>query len=676
MANAAKLGLLLLAAWAGAWLWRSAHADPQEQARRRLARLSPAPASVNVVLITIDTLRADRIGPYGFKGVPTPALDALASDGVVFEQSTAVVPLTLPSHASLLTGLLPGHHGIHDNGTAALGQDRETLAERFKEAGFATGGFLGAWVLESRFGMGQGFDRYSDRFETGRYERPAAAVVDDAMAWIDTVTGAGAGRFFAWLHLFDPHQPYAAPEPWGSRYRAEPYLGEIAYSDEQIGRLVAHLQARGLMQRTVVVVTADHGESLGEHSEWGHGFFIYDSTMAVPLIVRTPWSLRGRSRTQVSGVDVLPTLLDLAALTPQPDIDGGSLLRALLDPRVELGHAAYSETWYPRNHFGWQQLRSLRAAATKYIEAPRPEYYDLAKDPSESANMYASLGARADELRGALQRKGAGDGRADAVPGGGGDAALRERLAALGYASAALRTDPAAVLPDPKDKVSLFTALEVAKGLAVEGQLEAGIAAARKVVDADPAVMEAHIALGDWLRQAGRLGESIDAYQHALALRPDDDATLMPLVEACRAAGRPRAAREALAAFEAALTAQPRRPAAWYVLGTLSLELGDVHTAERALRRALELDPAMAPAQLQLASVSLRGHRFAEAEQRVRAALRLDADVPSGQYTLGQALERLGRRVAAADAYRAELRSNPDDARAKERLRALGARGE
>ena len=252
---------------------------------------------------------------------------------------------------------------------------------------------------------------------------------------------------------------------------------------------------------------------------------------------------------------------------------------------------------------------------------------------------------RADELRGALQRKGAGDGRADAVPGGGGDAALRERLAALGYASASLRTDPAAVLPDPKDKVSVFTALEVAKGLAVEGQLEAGIAAARKVVDADAAVMEAHIALGDWLRQAGRLGESIDAYQHALALRPDDDATLMPLVEACRAAGRPRAAREALAAFEAALTAQPRRPAAWYVLGTLSLELGDVRTAERALRRALELDPAMAPAQLQLASVSLRGHRLAEAEERVRAALRLDADVPSGQYTLGQALERLGRRV-------------------------------
>ena len=377
MTKAARLGLLLLAmAWAGAWLWRSAHADPQENARRRLARLSPAPASVNVVLITIDTLRADRIGPYGFKGVPTPALDALASDGVVFEQSTAVVPLTLPSHASLLTGLLPGHHGIHDNGTAALGQDRETLAERFKEAGFATGGFLGAWVLESRFGMGQGFDRYSDRFETGRYERRAAAVVDDATAWIDTVTsaGAGAGRFFAWLHLFDPHQPYAAPEPWGSRYRAEPYLGEIAYTDEQIGRLVAHLRARGLMQRTVVAVTADHGESLGEHSEWGHGFFIYDSTMAVPLIVRTPWSLRGRSRTQVSGVDVLPTLLDLAALTPQPDIDGGSLLRALLDPRVELGHAAYSETWYPRNHFGWQQLRSLRAAATKYIEAPRPEY--------------------------------------------------------------------------------------------------------------------------------------------------------------------------------------------------------------------------------------------------------------------------------------------------------------
>lgn len=657
--------VLLLGCFSAAAVWRSLPPqDPQDAARERLSQLVPRPADVNVVLITIDTLRADRIGPYGFKEVSTPALDSLAADGFVFDHTTAVAPLTLPSHASMLTGLVPPRHGVHDNGTFALGTDRTTLAERFRAAGYATGGFIGAWVLEERFGMAQGFERYSDRFETGRYERRGDAVVDEAIAWID---GVKDRRFFAWLHLFDPHQPYDAPEPHRSRYAEHPYLGEIAFTDEQIGRLLAHLRASGLFERTVVAVTADHGESLGDHSEWGHGFFIYDSTTAVPLIVRTPWLLKGRSGTQVSGVDVFPTLLDVAGLAPQPDIDGGSLLRAFFDPSISLGHVAYAETFYPRYHFGWHELRALRTAESKFIDAPEPEYYDLTKDPEEQTNVYAALGPRADALRATLERRGRRETFAEPTV----DPQTLARLSALGYASASVVSDPGSRAPDPKEKIGLFAALETAKGLGAEGRRDEAIEGARRVVLDDPQVVEAHLALGEWLRDAGRTRESIAAFKSALTLRPDDDATMIQLVKTCQAAGRNRDALDALRAFEIALGTKPRRPAAWYLLGTLRLDLGDTRGAEKALRRALEINPAMAPAQLELATVALRAGAWAEAERRVRDALDLDADVPSGQYTLGRVLEARGDREAAEAAYRAELGSNPEDHRARRSLESL-----
>jgi arylsulfatase A-like enzyme len=352
---------------------------PQTEAaaRARLARLEPAPSRLNVVFVTLDTLRADRLGCYGFQGISTPAIDGLARDGVLFEQATAAVPLTFPAHSSIFTGRIPPHHGVRDNGGFFLEDSETTLAERLQQAGYATGAFVAAWVLESRWGLSQGFDHYSDRFDLSQYkilslgtvQKQGDEVMNDALAWLETVKQR---KFFAWVHLYDPHAPYEPPEPYRSRYPGQPYLGEVAYTDHVVGRLVEWLNDSGLMGRTVVVVTGDHGESLAEHGESTHGYFIYDSTTHVPLVIRTPWGLKGRSRTQVAQVDIMPTVLDLVGLAPQPGIDGHSLVRALFDPGADLAHVAYSETYYPRYHFGWQHLSGLRDGKLQFIEAPKP----------------------------------------------------------------------------------------------------------------------------------------------------------------------------------------------------------------------------------------------------------------------------------------------------------------
>jgi choline-sulfatase len=658
------MAALLAAAAALAYLRRPA--DPDAAARARLARLDPRAEALSVVLVTLDTLRADRLGCYGFRGVETPHLDALARDGVVFEQATATVPLTLPSHASILTGLLPPRHGVRDNGGFFLDASRTTLAERFHGAGYATGGFVGAWVLESRWGLAQGFDAYSDHFGRDQLQRRGDEVVSDALAWIDSVRDR---KFFAWVHLYDPHLPYDPPEPFKSRYAQQPYLGEVAFTDAQVGRLVDHLRAAGTLDRTILVVTADHGEGLGDHGEPSHGLFVYDSTVAVPLIIRTPWGNKGRSHTQASGVDLFPTVLDLAGLAPEEGVDGRSLARAVFDPAAQLGHVAYSETYFPRYHYGWQQLRAVRDGARKLIEAPRPELYDLAADPGETRNLYKGYDRRTDDLRATLGRLG---GESAAVPERQGlDAETRQRLAALGYVGGAAAVDPRAVLPDPKDKVGLFADLESAKQAAEQGRLEEAIATGRRVVAADPEIMDAHLTLGGWLVKARRTREAIAEFQRALALKPDDEVAVVRLVSACVAAGQPAEAQAALAAFRAALEANPRNPQGWYQLGALSLELGRLEEAEAAFTRARDANPRLAAAHNALGALALDRGELDRAEPMIRQALALEPDVPTARYNLARIREARGAAREAEGLYRAELADDPAHGRAHFNLARL-----
>ncbi|HEX9189425.1 MAG TPA: sulfatase-like hydrolase/transferase [Vicinamibacteria bacterium] len=661
---AAALGVALVNAW------RPPKTDAD--ARRQLAGRRPAPTDVNVVVVTLDTLRADRLGCYGFARVETPHIDALAAEGVLFEQATSTVPLTLPSHASIFTGLIPPSHGVRDNGGFFVEEKTTTLAERLKEGGYATGAFVGAWVLDSRWGLGQGFDHYGDRFDLSKYkvvnlgtvQKKGDEVMDLALEWLE---GVKAVKFFAWVHLYDPHTPYEPPEPFASRYPGQKYVGEVAYTDRVVGRLTAWLKQAGVWDRTVVVLLSDHGESLGEHGENTHTFFVYDATQHVPLIVRTPWGDRGRSRAQVSTVDVMPTVLDLAGLPPQPGIDGRSLARLVLDPEAEAPGVAYSETYFPRFHYGWQHLRALRDGNWKYIEAPTPELYDVQQDPGETRNVYKAYSRRAEDLRQRLVGM-AGSGAQAAPDQAALDPETRQRLAALGYVGGGPRVEPEAVLPDPKDKIALFERMGRARALAKDEKLAEAVEAMRAVIAEDAGIIDAHNAVGGWLRTLKRPEEATSSYRRALEIDPANDGALAALAEIYRGQGKPEAALEG---YRTVLKLEPRQPHVWYQLATLYLDLGREAEARRTFEEALKHNPGMGAAYNSLAALAFERGDLREAERLVRKGLALEEDLRSSRFNLGRILEGRGEVADAERLYREELARFGDNGRARFNLAQL-----
>jgi arylsulfatase A-like enzyme/Flp pilus assembly protein TadD len=673
---------VLAAALAGALVLSRRPPRTDREAVQRIASLRPAAQDLNVVVVTMDTTRADRLGCYGFSRIETPHLDALARQGVVFENATATAPLTFPSHSSMFTGLIPPHHGARDNGGFFLDDARTTLAERLKAAGYATGAFIGAWVLESRWGLAQGFDEYSDRFELSKYkvislgtvQKTGDEVMDGALQWLDSVRQR---RFFAWVHLYDPHAPYEPPEPFASRYRGQPYLGEIAYTDKVVGRLTSWLETQGLMDRTIVVVVGDHGESLGEHGEASHAYFIYGSTMHVPLIVRTPWGLTGRSPAQVSTVDILPTVLDVVGLAPQEGIDGRSLARALFDPAAPLGHSSYSETYFPRYHFGWQHLRSLRDDRYTYVDAPRPELYDRREDPGETRNVFKAYSQRAEALRLRLEEMSRTT-DAQAPERKQLDPETLQRLAALGYVGNVIDVDPHAVLPDPKDKLPLFEAMNAAKNFAQDEDLERAVAKMKTVIAQDPNIMDAHLTMGNWLARLRRGEEAIAAYKQALSLKPDDDVALGNLAHLYLARGKKQDALDALEVFRTALRANPKNPQSWYQLATLYLDTNHLGEAESAFVDALAANPPRGAAYNGLGAVAFTRGDLGTAETLVRKGLALEPRLRTARYNLGRIREARGDRAQAEAEYREELATYPDQGRARFNLaqirRAAGDR--
>ena len=663
------------------WFWTRAPRTEAE-ARTALARLRPAPGALNVVVVTLDTTRADRLGCYGFRGVETPNIDALARDGIVFDHSTAAVPLTFPSHSSIFTGLVPPHHGVRDNGGFFLDQEQVTLAERLHDAGFATGAFVAAWVLESKWGLAQGFDEYSDDFDLSKYkvvslgtvQKPGDEVMTNALAWLETVRER---RFFAWVHLYDPHTPYDAPEPFASRYASQPYLAEIAYTDQVVGRLTTWLREKGLLERTLVVLTGDHGESLGDHGEASHAYFIYDSTTHVPLVVRTPWGITGRRSLQTSGVDVMPTVLDLVGLPPQPGIDGHSLAREILDPQASADRIAYSETYFPRYHFGWQHLRAVRTRQYKYIDAPEPELYDLAQDPGETKNIYRGFSRRAEDLR--LRMEDLVKNEGGAVPERRSlDPETLQRLAALGYVGNVIDVDPNAVLPDPKQKLPLFAMMNTAKRLAQEeDRVEDAVAKMREVIRGDPKIMDAHLTLGNWLMRLRRPDEAIAAYREAVALKPDDDIALGNLAGVLTARGKVQDALEALEVFRTALKVNPKNPQSWYQLATLYLDLGRLDEARSSFSDALTANPKMGAAHNGLGAIAFAAGDLRQAEAMVSRGLELEPKLRTGHYNLARIREAKGDVSGAEALYREELATYADSGRARFNLAQIQrARGD
>ena len=416
-----------------------------------------------LVIVTIDTVRADHLGAYGATAGRTPALDRLAAEGVVFEDATSVAPLTLPAHCSLFTGLLPPRHGVRDNADPPLDSSYETLAETLHRNGFRTAAFVSSVVLRGDRGLAQGFDLYGDagaRNVSGRpgLQRPANEVMDEALAWL---SGRGDAPYFTWIHLYDAHAPYEPPSPYGEMYPGDPYAGEIAFVDSQIARLMDALDGLQLSDRTVVIVAGDHGESLGDHGEAGHGIFVYESVLRVPLIARVPRMAARRIPGVARLIDIAPTALELLG-HGAPKVDGVSLVPLMSGTATSLDLEAYSESLYPER-FGLSPLRALHDGRYKLIEAPRSELYDLQSDPLEQHNLYEGRRALAAALAARLSTFGNGNGREDgarATHQVGRE--TRERLAAIGYVSGPERHERARDIrsrADPKDHIARFSCL-------------------------------------------------------------------------------------------------------------------------------------------------------------------------------------------------------------------------
>jgi arylsulfatase A-like enzyme/Flp pilus assembly protein TadD len=665
------VALLAVAAAGAGWAW-SRFARPVTSASGvPLGRLAAGVdrARLNLVVITLDTTRADHLGAYGNADAGTPVLDALAAQGVLFEQAMTTAPLTLPAHSSIFTGAFPPEHGVRDNGGFFLGDDQVTLAEVMKARGYRTGGFIAAYVLDRKWGIAQGFDTYFDDFEqsvrrggksSGDIQRPGNEVVDKALPWLESVEGE---PFFAWLHFYDPHTPYAPPEPFKSRFPGDPYSGEVAFMDAQVGRVVDFLSARGLLERTVVAVIGDHGESLGEHGEDAHGFFIYEAATRVPFILRTPFEqTRGRRVADpVRVVDLMPTVLDLLGIAPPDGAAGVSLAPLLTGERQELGLEGYAEAMYPLHHYGWSDLRALRSGRFKVIDAPRPELYDLQEDPNETRNVFDARRALGDRMVGRLRELEAGFSKVTAEqPSTDVDPEVRARLAALGYVGTFVasandaRTDRA----DPKDKVGLFNKLSEAREATGEANsFQRVVALLREVVDADPNVIDGWFKLGNAHFRAGRFREAIDYYGRALQLKPDYDLAVINIAAAYRNLGDDEAA---LAGFEHYLTLDAKDPYVRYQMGEIYLDRGDLAKAEQVFNEALAIDARVAQAKNALGVIAFRRGQLAEAETLANEAIALGPDVRLARYNLALIAEQRGDQQAAERFYLEELKAHPD----------------
>lgn len=418
--------------------------------------LRAVPRPRNLLLITLDTMRADRLPAYGFRGVETPALDRIAAEGTVFEETFAAVPLTLPSHASMFTGIYPPRLGVRDNAGAPLSDEFTTLAEMLRARGLKTAAFVASAVVAPRRGLEQGFDLYSGGKPARCSGAPparrrAGEVVDQAVSWLER---HDSEPFFAWIHLFDTHRPYDLPAEYKDRH-FDPYLAAVAYEDSQIARVVSYLETRGLLESTLIVVAGDHGESLGDHGEESHGIFLYQEALRVPFIVRGPGVSPRRVTAIARLIDVMPTILDLFGV-PTSGLDGVSLAQAESRVGSDPGLEVYSESMYPRR-FGWAPLRSLRADRYKVIDAPRAELYDLASDPGEERNVLAERPAVAAAMRRRLRAFDSVQEPA-AAAGAALDSAVLERIESLGYVGRTDASTPAESgdEPDPKDRIDIF----------------------------------------------------------------------------------------------------------------------------------------------------------------------------------------------------------------------------
>ena len=625
----------------------------------------------NVLLITIDTLRADHLHCYGFPDNLTPNIDALAGTGVRFADATAHVPLTLPSHTSIHTGMFPSFHGVHDNGGFYVSKNQTTMAELFKKNGFSTAAFVGAFVLDSTWGIDQGFDTYFDNFnvkkqsngDMGSIQRRGDEVLQHAVAWLDQHRNE---RFFLWTHFYDPHAPYDPPKEFAERYPGRPYAGEIAYTDSIVGQLFNYLDRHKLRENTIILLTADHGESLGEHKESSHAFFIYDATLHVPLILSAPQKeLQNKViLSQARSVDIMPTLLQLAGISVPENVQGKSLLHYIFDTgAANAAIPSYAECYYPQFHFGWSRLLALRNGNYKYIDTSRPELYDLKKDPREENNIYNSQKQIADQMKTELKKIERVNSTDATMQPGDMDNETHEKLAALGYVGAfsgPMEADNSS-LPDPKDKIDLFNLIGAAREDSLQNNTDLAISKFHKALQADPKIVDAHFMLGNIYLKQDRFDEALVEFKKTLELKPDYDSAIMNLANTYSKQGK---LDEAIAGLEYFLKKNPEKTSVIVRVGELHLAKGEHDIAMDYFQRALKVDPDKSYVYNAIGVAYVQMKDDVKAEQSFRKALELKADTNMAHFHLGRLYETQKKFNEAEVEYLKELEVAPENFKA------------
>jgi choline-sulfatase len=628
----------------------------------------PADVTQNapVIVISIDTLRADRVGAWGYASAKTPHLDRLAADGVLFRNAFSHVPLTLPSHVSLMTGLLPPDHGVRDNVGYRLRDGVASLPQLLRANGYATGGAVSAYVLRGSTGMGAMFETYDDQIAApgaatlGDVQRAGEETAAIATRWIAAHAGS---PFFYFLHLFEPHTPYTPPQQFLAS-TSNTYDGEVAHADAIVGAFLDDLKARGIYDRALVIVLSDHGEGLGDHGEAEHGIFVYREAIHVPLLVKLPRNERaGTVVERAAGLtDVLPTVLSMVGVAVPPGLSGRSLFAEDGPRRI------FSESLYPRLHLGWSDLRSLTDGTHHYIDAPRSELYAMRTDPAEQHNVAASDRRTAASFREELARY---DRKLTAAPSAV-SAEEAAKLAALGYVSA-----PAAPMTgdliDPKDGIAQFAAFTAAKDAFAKGEVDEAIAGLRRVLEENPNFTEAAAQLAAAYERANRHEEAAATYRSMLARNP----ALKEQVALGVGRSLMRLRRFAEARRHAELVLSSNAPAAHLLLAKIDLAAGEPVRAQEHARAALgdeyyaaEALPLLAQALLAKSGGEETALQTLEAIAQERAAA---GKRPLRSYGVARAgvLMRMSRAADAAAALRAEIRAYPDNAEAYGRLAAV-----
>jgi arylsulfatase A-like enzyme/Flp pilus assembly protein TadD len=599
----------------------------------------------NVVLVTIDTLRADRLGCYGNSKIETPHLDGIARSGTLFENAVSHSPLTPPSHASMFTGMYPPVHKVRDTGGFILQPENMTLAEIMQQQGWATGAFVGSAVLSGRFGFSQGFAVYDDQISrplgggiASEYpERRAGEVVDRALSWLSSQSGK---PFFLWVHLFDPHTPYAPPAPFREKYKERPYDGEIAYTDQELGRLFAGIAKKSPPANTLIAVLADHGESLSEHGEFTHGVFLYDSTLRIPFLLAGPGVPQNqRVKQQVRSIDLAPTLLELSGVKALQGLQGTSLTPALSRKEVPVDFS-YAETVFSKINMGWSELRAIRTDRWKYVRAPKPELYDLAKDPGETTNIIGSHPDEVRELEAKLNSV-VSIGVQEKVSTTMVDRRMGEQLRSLGYlgGSSPREYQLTGKGIDPKDRLEVLRLLQLATSSDSPAPGAERISLLHRAQSLDSTNPTIYYHLGQELAKSGRIDEALKLYKTGINNGVETAWLYSRLGHLYLRQG---SVAEGITSFEKAAQLNPSDGESLSDLGLAYLNSGRIGDAERVFKWAAATGGDYAPAHNGLGLVAIRKQDLSAARSHFEKAVQLDPGLLEAQLNLGRIYKMQG----------------------------------